>query len=128
MEITMYISIPWWWGNQWIWCNANNNMSIKNINIAQASSMAALLFACGDKRDIDIEDYSVIRSYEKCISILQFFKNEIEVICLDYDLGETSLSTGYNITVYMFNNNITPKHIIIHSTHETGSRKIFLKF
>jgi len=47
---------------------------------------------------------------------------KISFISLDYDLG--SGKTGYDILVYMAENDIEVKHINIHSDHSVGVPKM----
>lgn len=61
--------------------------------------------------------YNVVRNYEDCVDMIRIFHN-ISFISLDYDLGEGK--TGYDVLVYMAENNIEVKHINIHSDHSLG--------
>lgn len=73
-----------------------------------------------DKRSFEIPiqcGYCCVRSYEKCILLISIFK-EIDVINLDYDLGE--FKTGLDILKYIVNNKIRVKEIYIHSTDSEG--------
>lgn len=96
---------------------------LQTYNIYERELLLMKIFV-DDIRKINIDEYSVFKTYEDCIIYLNSFKYEIEIISLDYDLGSTSKYTGYDIIEYMYNNNIVPNHINIHSTHPTGSIKI----
>ena len=61
--------------------------------------------------------YCGFSDYEKCVFFLSKVK-EIDIISLDYDLGETC--TGFDVLVYMNKKNIIPKKINIHSSHAFG--------
>lgn len=77
-----------------------------------------------DIRNIDPElQYSTVRTYAQCVLLLDVFKDKVNVISLDYDLGPDS-NTGYSVLVYMHKNGIEPKFINIHSTHKEGVIKM----
>lgn len=65
--------------------------------------------------------YNVVRNYEDCVEFIRLFKS-LSFISLDYDLGEAK--TGYDVLVYMHENNIEVKHINIHSDHSVGVPKM----
>ena len=65
--------------------------------------------------------HNVARTYEDCIDMLRIFR-QISFISLDYDLGTEK--TGFDILVYMAENNIEVKHINIHSDHSVGVPKM----
>lgn len=79
-----------------------------------------------DKRSFDEPGkagYTCVKTYERAIILLDIYKKiGLEVVNLDYDLGESK--TGLDILIYMKENNINPKEIIIHSTHSEGVRKM----
>lgn len=66
--------------------------------------------------------YQCVRSYSHCTIMLDIYKDNINTINLDYDLGTPE--TGLDILIYMEQNNIVPNEIIIHSTHKTGVREM----
>jgi len=72
-----------------------------------------------DKRKFPEKElgYTSVRTYKECILLLSIYKR-VDVINLDYDLG--TKATGYDVLVYMKENNIIPKEIIVHSTHPFG--------
>ena len=65
--------------------------------------------------------YNVVRNYEDCVDMIRLFR-KISFISLDYDLGEGK--TGYDVLVYMAENDIEVKHINIHSDHSVGVPKM----
>lgn len=75
-----------------------------------------------DKRNFPDREYNCCRSYDDCIALIDIFKNDIQFISLDYDLDEDN--TGYDVLVYMKENNIFSDHINIHSSHELGVPKM----
>lgn len=66
--------------------------------------------------------YNVVRNYEDCVEMIRLFRR-ISFISLDYDLGEGK--TGYDVLVYMAENDIEVKHINIHSDHSVGVPKMW---
>jgi len=67
--------------------------------------------------------YNTVRSYAGCISLLKVFGETLNKISLDYDLGDTG-ETGYDVLVYMKENDIKPMYINVHSDHPEGARKM----
>lgn len=65
--------------------------------------------------------YNVVRNYEDCVDMLRLFR-KISYISLDYDLGEGK--TGYDVLVYIKENDIVFEHINIHSDHSVGVPKM----
>lgn len=65
--------------------------------------------------------YNVVRNYEDCVDMLRLFR-KISFVSLDYDLGEAK--SGYDVLVYMKENDIEVKHINIHSDHSVGVPKM----
>lgn len=65
--------------------------------------------------------YNVVRTYADCVELLRLFR-KISYISLDYNLD--SVKTGYDVLVYMKENNIEVKHINIHSNHVIGVPKM----
>lgn len=75
-----------------------------------------------DRRYVpDNSPYNVVRNYEDCVDMIRLFR-KISFISLDYDLGEGK--TGYDVLVYMAENDIEVKHINIHSDHSIGVPKM----
>ena len=76
-----------------------------------------------DRRYVpDNSPYNVVRNYEDCIDMIRLFK-KISFISLDYNLG--TVKTGYDVLVYMAENDIEVKHINIHSDHSVGVPKMW---
>ena len=75
-----------------------------------------------DRRNIPSNSpYNLVRTYEECVDMIRIFR-KISFISLDYDLGGGK--TGYDVLVYMAENNIEVKHINIHSDHSVGVPKM----
>lgn len=70
-----------------------------------------------DRRPFPDGPYNCVRTFEECIELIRLFRN-IDFISLDYDLGGGE--TGYDVLVYMKENEIEVKHINIHSDHSLG--------
>lgn len=65
--------------------------------------------------------YNLVRTYEECVDMIRLFR-KISFISLDYNLG--TVKTGYDVLVYMAENEIEVKHINIHSNHIVGVPKM----
>ncbi len=74
-----------------------------------------------DQRPFPNGPYNCVRTYEECVEMLRLFRS-IDFISLDYDLGGGE--TGYDVLVYMKENNIEVKQINIHSDHSVGVPKM----
>ena len=59
-------------------------------------------------------DYNCCRTYNDCILLIDIFRY-ISFISLDYNLNEKH--TGYDVFLYLKENNIIPKYINVHSRH-----------
>ena len=70
-----------------------------------------------DQRSFPDGSYNCVRTYEDCVEMIRLFR-KISFISLDYDLGGGK--TGYDVLVYMADNDIEVKHINIHSDHSVG--------
>ena len=70
-----------------------------------------------DQRPFPNGPYNCVRTYEECVDMIRIFR-KISFISLDYDLGGGK--TGYDVLVYMAENDIEVKHINIHSDHSVG--------
>ena len=76
-----------------------------------------------DRRNIPGNSpYNLVRTYEDCVEMIRLFR-KISFISLDYDLGGGK--TGYDVLVYMAENDIEVKHINIHSDHSVGVPKMW---
>lgn len=65
--------------------------------------------------------YNLVRTYDECVEMIRLFR-KISFISLDYNLG--TVKTGYDVLVYMKENNIEVQHINIHSNHILGVPKM----
>ena len=75
-----------------------------------------------DQRNIPANSpYNLVRTYDECVEMIRLFR-KISFISLDYNLG--TVKTGYDVLVYMKENNIEVKHINIHSNHILGVPKM----
>ena len=75
-----------------------------------------------DRRTIpDSSPYNLVRTYDECVEMIRLFR-KISFISLDYNLGTVKI--GYDVLVYMFENNIEVQHINIHSNHIVGIPKM----
>lgn len=89
--------------------------------------MIAIKIVLDDSRVIDCKKYRYnrVKTYSDCILLMEIFKDDLKFVSLDYHLGEDSPYSGYDVLVYMYENRIHPKHINIHSDHETGAEKMY---
>ena len=74
-----------------------------------------------DQRAFPDGPYNGVRTYEDCVEMIRLFR-KITFISLDYDLGGGK--TGFDVLVYMAENDIEVKHINIHSDHSVGVPKM----
>jgi DNA-binding NtrC family response regulator len=77
-----------------------------------------------DRRQLDEDErewYMAANTLEQAETLIQVFRDDLETVSLDYDLGR---GTGLDILVYMKKHDIAAKEIIIHSTHKTGIKKM----
>ena len=74
-----------------------------------------------DNRSLPEGPYNCVLTYEDCVEMIRLFR-KISFISLDYDLGGGK--TGYDVLVYMAENDIEVKHINIHSDHSVGVPKM----
>lgn len=66
----------------------------------------------------DMKNFNVVRTYKRCIQLIELFAEELEFLDLDYDLGTEK--TGLDVLEFMQKKNIAPTQINIHSDHEIG--------
>ena len=59
-------------------------------------------------------------NYEDFVALLDQYRDCLEQVDLDYDLGYDSLKNGYHVLLYMNKYEIKCPHINVHSTHPTG--------
>lgn len=75
-----------------------------------------------DRRNLPANSpYNLVRTYGECVELIRLFR-KISFISLDYNLG--TVKTGYDVLVYMAENDIEVKHINIHSDHILGVPKM----
>lgn len=75
-----------------------------------------------DRRTLpDNSPYNLVRTYGECVEMLRLFR-KISFLSLDYNLG--TVKTGYDVLVYIKENNIEVQHINIHSNHVLGVPKM----
>lgn len=60
--------------------------------------------------------WDLIKTAEECIEVLKTGK--VEALSLDHDLGEHK--TGYEVVLWMVQNNVWPADIIIHTMNPVG--------
>lgn len=70
------------------------------------------------------ERYASADNYADFLALLDKYRDCIEMVDLDYDLGYDSIWTGYNALKYMKEHGIRPIHINVHSTHVSGRDKM----
>ena len=63
-------------------------------------------------------------NYADFLALVDKYRECLEVVDLDYDLGYDSMFSGYNALQYMKKHNISPMHINVHSTHVSGRDKM----
>lgn len=61
------------------------------------------------------DHFTAARSYEAFTRLALQNRGNIEIISLDYDLGE--MHNGLDACIFLVQNQIVPKKIVIHSTH-----------
>jgi len=69
-------------------------------------------------------DYVSADNYADFLALIDKYRNCIELVDLDYDLGYDSLFTGFDALKYMKKHDIHPVHINVHSTHVSGRDKM----
>lgn len=70
------------------------------------------------------DGYASADNYADFLALLDKYRDCIELVDLDYDLGWDSLFNGYHALTYMKKHEIYPKHINVHSTHVSGREKM----
>lgn len=68
------------------------------------------------KKEFDI----IVRNYEDCIEAIK--NNKVYLISLDHDLGR--LKTGYDVAMWLVENDIEIPNVNIHSMNVVGSQNI----
>ncbi len=70
------------------------------------------------------EDYASADNYADFLALLDRYRDCLELVDLDYDLGFDSLFTGFDALKYMKKHDMKPEHINVHSTHISGREKM----
>ena len=70
------------------------------------------------------EGYASADNYADFLALVDKYRDCIEMVDLDYDLGYDSLFSGYHALKYMKAHDIHPLHINVHSTHMSGRDKM----
>lgn len=73
------------------------------------------------------ENVASADNYPDFIALIDKYRDTIDEVDLDYDLGYDSKYSGYHVLLYMNKYNIRCPHINIHSTHPTG-RELMIKY
>ena len=70
------------------------------------------------------DEYRSADNYADFLALLDKYRDCLEEVDLDYDLGYDSLHSGYDALKYMKKKNMRPDHINVHSTHVFGRSKM----
>lgn len=70
------------------------------------------------------DGYVSADNYADFLALLDKYRDCLELVDLDYDLGWDSLFNGYNALTYMKKHGMNPVHINVHSTHVSGREKM----
>ena len=70
------------------------------------------------------DDYVSADNYADFLALLDKYRDNLELVDLDYDLGWSSLFNGYHALKYMKKHDMHPAHINVHSTHISGRDKM----
>lgn len=70
------------------------------------------------------DGYASADNYADFLALLDRYRDCLELVDLDYDLGWDSLFNGYNALTYMKKHGMKPQHINVHSTHVSGRDKM----
>lgn len=72
----------------------------------------------------DGEEYASADNYADFLALLDRYRDCLELVDLDYDLGYDSLYSGFDALKYMKKHDMKPEHINVHSTHISGREKM----
>ena len=72
------------------------------------------------------EGYASADNYADFLALLDRYRDCLEEVSLDYDLGWDSLYTGFDALKYMKRHDMKPEHINVHSTHISGRDKMLM--
>ena len=70
------------------------------------------------------EGYKSADNYAEFLALVDRYRDCLEIVDMDYDLGWDSFFTGFDALKYMKKHDIRPKHINVHSTHISGREKM----
>ena len=73
------------------------------------------------------EEYASADNYQDFIALIDKYKECIEEVDLDYDLGYDSMWSGLDVLRYMNKYDVKCSHINIHSTHPHG-RELMMRY
>lgn len=68
--------------------------------------------------------FASAENYADFLALLDKYRDCLEMVDLDYDLGWDSLFNGYHALKYMKKHDMHPAHINVHSTHVSGREKM----
>ena len=68
--------------------------------------------------------YICVDNYAEFLALLDRYRDCLEEVSLDYDLGWDSMFTGFDALKYMKRHDMHPKHINVDSTHISGRDKM----
>lgn len=70
------------------------------------------------------DGYRSADNYADFLALLDRYRDCLEMVDLDYDLGYDSMFTGFDALKYMKRHEMKPDHINVHSTHISGRDKM----
>lgn len=70
------------------------------------------------------EGFQSADNYADFLALLDKYRDCLESVDLDYDLGWDSMYTGFDALKYMKKQGMEPMHINVHSTHISGRDKM----
>lgn len=69
------------------------------------------------------KDFILANNYKDAINIINRNKDDIDCLSLDHDLGGNK--SGYDICLYLVENEIFPKEINLHSANPVGVKNMY---
>jgi hypothetical protein len=72
----------------------------------------------------DEDGYAAADNYADFLALLDRYRDCLELVDLDYDLGYDSKFSGFDALQYMKRHDMRPDHINIHSSHACGRDKM----
>ena len=70
------------------------------------------------------EGYESADNYADFLALLDKYRDCLEEVSLDYDLGWDSFYSGFDALKYMKKHDMHPQRINVHSTHFSGREKM----